>query len=100
MTDIEQGRFKPSSTDRDELPTAYGGTNPIEPKEPGQSLGQVPDPDDAAVDEAGDRPAESGSLAGDDDGLGVESDVDNQLDPEDVAEPADEEDDEHVLLGG
>ncbi len=67
MTDIEQGRFKPSSTNRDELPTAFGGTNPVEPDEPGQSLGQVPDPADASVDEAGDRPAASGSQREDDD---------------------------------
>ena len=65
MTDPALGQHKPSSTDEDLLPTAYGGTTGIEPREPGQSLGQVPDPDDADVDEAGDRPQDSGSLKGD-----------------------------------
>jgi hypothetical protein len=55
--DIEQGRYDPAPTrDTDELPTAYGGTTGVEPQEPGQSLGRVPDPDDADVDEAGDHP--------------------------------------------
>lgn len=56
-TDIDQGRFDPASPrPDDQLPTAYGGVTGLEPQEPGQSLGQVPDPDDADVDEAGDRP--------------------------------------------
>ena len=62
MADLDLGQHKPSSTDEDLLPTAYGGTTGIEPQEPGQSLGQVPDLDDADVDEAGDRPEDSGSL--------------------------------------
>lgn len=62
---FDPNAHKPSATDRDELPTAYGGRNEEEPQEPGQSLGQVPDPDDSGVDSAGDRPAESGSLDGD-----------------------------------
>ncbi len=62
--DFDPRDHKPSSTDRDELPTAYGGQSHVEPQEPGQSLGQVPDPDDARVDEAGDRPTESGSDQG------------------------------------
>ena len=37
---------QPSATDRDELPTAYGGDNHEKPTEPGQSIGQEPDTDD------------------------------------------------------
>jgi hypothetical protein len=56
MSDIEKGRYDPPQrADPEGLPTAYGGTTDIEPTEPGQSLGRVPDPDDADVDEAGDR---------------------------------------------
>jgi hypothetical protein len=62
QADIEQGVLDPPPPRRtDELPTAYGGRTDLEPQEPGQSLGQVPDPDDADVDEAGDRPGASGS---------------------------------------
>ncbi|MET0771459.1 MAG: hypothetical protein ABWZ82_00115 [Candidatus Limnocylindrales bacterium] len=56
MSDIEKGRYDPPQRERtDELPTAYGGKTDLEPREPGQSLGRVPDPDDADVDEAGDQ---------------------------------------------
>ena len=56
MSDIEKGRYDPPQRpDGEELPTAYGGRTDIEPREPGQSLGRVPDPDDQDVDEAGDR---------------------------------------------
>jgi hypothetical protein len=51
----ERTRDEPSSTDLDQLPTSAGGTTDIEPVEPGQSIGRVPDLDDADVDEAGDR---------------------------------------------
>jgi hypothetical protein len=55
MSDIEKGRYDPPPrSDPGELPTAYGGRTDIEPGEPGQSLGQVPDPGDEDVDEAGD----------------------------------------------
>jgi hypothetical protein len=55
MSDIEKGRFDPPLRPEPEgLPTAYGGRTDLEPREPGQSLGRVPDPDDADVDEAGD----------------------------------------------
>lgn len=54
-TDIDQGRDDPPRTrPTDETPTSYGGTTGTERTEPGQSLGRVPDPNDAAVDEAGD----------------------------------------------
>ena len=58
--DIDQGRYDPAQP-TEELPTAYGGRMDIEPREPGQSLGQAPDPDDADGDQAGDRPDASGS---------------------------------------
>jgi hypothetical protein len=51
----EPTRDEPISTDPGQLPTSAGGTTDIEPVEPGQSIGQVPDLDDADVDEAGDR---------------------------------------------
>jgi hypothetical protein len=55
MTDIEKGRYDPPERPSpDELPTSYGGRTGLEPREPGQSIGQVPDPDDEDVDEAGD----------------------------------------------
>ena len=55
MSDIEKGRYDPPQRpEPEELPTSYGGRTDIEPREPGQSIGQVPDPDDADVDEAGD----------------------------------------------
>ena len=54
MTDQPSG--KPNSTDIEQLPTSAGGSADVEPAGPGQSIGQVPDPDDAGVDEAGDRP--------------------------------------------
>ncbi len=54
MTD--QTSAKPNATDIERLPTSAGGSADVEPAEPGQSIGQVPDPDDAGVDEAGDRP--------------------------------------------
>ena len=49
--DFDPSAHQPSATDRDELPTAYGGHSHVEPQEPGQSLGQQPDADDADVDE-------------------------------------------------
>jgi hypothetical protein len=56
MSDIEKGRYDPPQRpEPEELPTAYGGRTDLEPREPGQSLGRVPDPDDADVDEAGDE---------------------------------------------
>jgi hypothetical protein len=49
---------RPQSDDIDQTgtgrPTSYGGRTGIEPRRPGESLGRVPDPDDARVDEAGD----------------------------------------------
>jgi hypothetical protein len=67
MTDLEKGRYDPAPRpDPDESPTAFGGRTDIEPAEPGQSIGRVPDPDDADVDEAGDpahREAEAYRLA-------------------------------------
>jgi|GEM_PF-4784056 len=69
--DFDPSAHQPSATDRDELPTAYGGHSHVEPQEPGQSLGQQPDADDADVDEAGDRPDDSGSTDVSDDLLGV-----------------------------
>jgi hypothetical protein len=39
------------------LPTSAGGTTGIEPEEPGQSLGRVPERDDDDRDEAGDAHA-------------------------------------------
>jgi hypothetical protein len=67
MTDLEKGRYDPAPRrDPDESATAFGGRTDIEPTEPGQSIGRVPDPDDAAVDEAGDpahREAEARRLA-------------------------------------
>jgi hypothetical protein len=55
MSDIEKGRYDPAQRpEPEELPTAYGGRTDIEPQEAGQSLGRIPDPDDADVDEAGD----------------------------------------------
>lgn len=40
--------------DGQRLPTSAGGTTGVEPEEPGQSIGQVPDRDDDDRDEAGD----------------------------------------------
>ncbi len=60
MTDtLDTTSHKPSASDRDELPTAYGGTNHEEPTEPGQSIGQEPDTDAAEQrHEAGEAPAD------------------------------------------
>jgi hypothetical protein len=40
-----------------DLPTSAGGTSGIEPRGPGQSLGQMPEHDDDDRDEAGDANA-------------------------------------------
>jgi hypothetical protein len=63
--DIEQGRYdRVPERPIDEVPTAYGGSTAIEPEGPGQSLGRVPDPEDADVDEAGDHLDAGGSSSG------------------------------------
>ncbi len=95
--DFDPSDHKPSATDRAELPTAYGGHSHAEPQGPGQSLGQQPDLDDAGVDEAADRPAQSGSTDIGDDLLGVsvlDGLEDAPADDENPAEPDDEDETE------